>query len=206
MDADARTIMLVADRLCLNFVNTVDSFEKAQPKEYLRSYADMLGWAEHVTLLDSSAAAGLLAEATRRPNEAAAALERAKTLRWSLYKLFSTLARVEPPLADDLRMLNHALHSAPPRMEIAVADGSFVWKQEDNMLALDRMLWSVAWSAADLLTSPDLAFVRECEGAGCTWMFRDTSRGRTRRWCSMDWCGNRAKAQRYYRRAKGDAS
>lgn len=206
MDADPRTIMLVADRLCLNFVNTVDSFDKTQPKEYLRSYADLLGWAEHVAILDASAATTLLAEAMRRPHEAAAALERAKTLRWSLYQLFSGLACAESPSVAHLHILNQTLQSAPPRRQITLASNSFVWAQENAGSELDRMLWSVAWSAADLLTSSDLASVRECEGAGCTWMFRDTSRGRTRRWCSMEWCGNRAKAQRYYRRAKGDGS
>jgi predicted RNA-binding Zn ribbon-like protein len=30
----------------------------------------------------------------------------------------------------------------------------------------------------------------------------DLSRGKTRRWCSMDDCGNRAKARRHYARGK----
>jgi predicted RNA-binding Zn ribbon-like protein len=206
MDANPRTIMLVADRLCLNFVNTVDSFTNTPPKEYLRSYADLLGWGERVELLDAPTATMLLAEAVRRPAEAVVALERAKTMRWSLYQLFSALAHAEAPPAHELRILNQTLHNAPPRTQIALAHGTFVWAQEDTKLGLDHMLWSVAWSAADLLTSHDRASVRECEGMGCTWMFRDTSRGRTRRWCSMEWCGNRAKAQRYYRRVKGDRS
>jgi predicted RNA-binding Zn ribbon-like protein len=42
--------------------------------------------------------------------------------------------------------------------------------------------------------------VGECEGEGCSWLFLDTSRNRSRRWCSMEDCGNRAKARRHYER------
>lgn len=59
------------------------------------------------------------------------------------------------------------------------------------------MLWPVARSAADLLVSPDLARVRKCAGPTCDWPFVDMSRNRSRRWCDMRECGNRAKARRY---------
>jgi predicted RNA-binding Zn ribbon-like protein len=42
--------------------------------------------------------------------------------------------------------------------------------------------------------------MRECGGSACTWLFLDHSRNRSRRWCSMETCGNRAKAHRHYRR------
>ncbi len=56
------------------------------------------------------------------------------------------------------------------------------------------------WSAADLLTTAELALVGECAGEGCSWLFLDTSRNRSRLWCSMEDCGNRAKARRHYAR------
>jgi predicted RNA-binding Zn ribbon-like protein len=67
---------------------------------------------------------------------------------------------------------------------------------------LDRMLWPVARSAADTLTSGDLKRVRRCARQGCDWLFVDTSKNRSRRWCSMSMCGSRVKAGRYYRRVK----
>jgi len=63
-------------------------------------------------------------------------------------------------------------------------------------------LWPVAWSAADLLTSGRVARVRACADRRCGWMFLDASRSRRRRWCSMEACGNRAKARRHYRRQR----
>jgi predicted RNA-binding Zn ribbon-like protein len=42
--------------------------------------------------------------------------------------------------------------------------------------------------------------VRECAGERCPVVFLDTSRNGSRRWCSMERCGSRAKARAYYRR------
>jgi predicted RNA-binding Zn ribbon-like protein len=66
------------------------------------------------------------------------------------------------------------------------------------------MLWPVARSAADLLTSAEeLARVGQCaDDRGCGWLFFDTSRNHSRRWCAMKDCGNRAKARRHYRRQR----
>jgi predicted RNA-binding Zn ribbon-like protein len=58
-------------------------------------------------------------------------------------------------------------------------------------------------SAAELLTAAELPQVRECAGSDCTWLFLDRSRNRSRRWCPMETCGNRAKAHRHYRRRSG---
>jgi len=56
---------------------------------------------------------------------------------------------------------------------------------------------AVAHSALDLLRSPMHGRIRECAGAGCGWLFVDTSKAARRRWCSMESCGNRAKVQRH---------
>ncbi len=69
--------------------------------------------------------------------------------------------------------------------------------------------WRPGWLAAvdylDLLArAPDR--IRQCDHAGCTLYFFDVSRNGTRRWCSMEGCGNRAKATRHYRRARRSAA
>src|SRR5262249_5068894 len=61
-------------------------------------------------------------------------------------------------------------------------------------------LSAIAWSAAAFLTSPAAATVGACPGVGCGWVFADP-RGR-RRWCSMAWCGNRAKARPHAQRLR----
>jgi predicted RNA-binding Zn ribbon-like protein len=74
----------------------------------------------------------------------------------------------------------------------------WTWAAADD--ALEAPLWPILRSAAEILTSEDRQQVRECAGTACTWLFLDRSRNRSRRWCSMESCGNREKARRHYRR------
>lgn len=61
------------------------------------------------------------------------------------------------------------------------------------------LLVGAALDALDLVReSPGR--VRECAHEACTAIYLDTSRNRSRRWCSMEVCGARAKASAYYRR------
>ncbi|MBO0870833.1 MAG: CGNR zinc finger domain-containing protein, partial [Micromonosporaceae bacterium] len=77
------------------------------------------------------------------------------------------------------------------------------WQPEAGR-GTDRLtlpLLAVAWSAAQLLTTLPPSAVMACPGPGCGWLFHDP-RGR-RRWCRMQWCGNRAKARRHAARSGG---
>ncbi len=95
------------------------------------------------------------------------------------------------------------LAEALARLRLELTSDGARWVLRHDSAALDSPLWSIARSAADLLTSDELARVRECDGLDCTWLFLDCSRSRSRRWCSMASCGNRAKARRHYHRRKG---
>ena len=63
-----------------------------------------------------------------------------------------------------------------------------------------QLLAPVARSAAWLLEHGDPTLVRRCGGSGCVLLFYDTTKNHSRRWCSMEGCGSRAKAGAYYRR------
>jgi predicted RNA-binding Zn ribbon-like protein len=201
VNTHAGNVRLVGGRLCLDFVNTVDDHTLARPKEYWIDYAALVAWGRHAGALGGDTAE-LLAEAARRPANAGLALDRARHLRAALYRIFTAAPsgqRVEPA---DLAALNEALGRGPVRRRIAQAGGRLAWDWDDGGERLEQITWQAAWSAADLMTSEDLARVRECAGAGCSWLFLDTSRSGTRRWCSMDDCGNRAKARRHYAHRK----
>jgi predicted RNA-binding Zn ribbon-like protein len=61
----------------------------------------------------------------------------------------------------------------------------------------EPILTPVVRAASDLLTSDALARVRQCAEGSCAWLFLDTTRNRTRRWCDMKACGNRNKVRRF---------
>ena len=87
-----------------------------------------------------------------------------------------------------------------------MANNALNWTYTFEERKLDQMLWPIIRSAAELLTSDKLDRVCECPGENCGWLFIDMSRNRSRRWCDMKDCGNRAKARRHYRKTKASRS
>ena len=188
----------VGGRLCLDFVNTVDPRHGAPREEHLPDYESLVGWAEQAGIVASDEAARLTAAARREPAAARRAHEEAIDLRETLYSIFGAVARGEPP--GSVSQLNAHLARTQPRLVGDEGGFAWGWAPGDD---LDRILWPVAWSAAELLAQGPLERVRECPGDDtCGWLFLDTSRNGSRRWCDMSTCGNRSKARRYYRRVR----
>jgi predicted RNA-binding Zn ribbon-like protein len=194
--------------LCLEFSNTLDWHASAAPEEKLTGYPDLVGWAVRAGILRQAQADRLIEAAGRDPAAADAVLQRARDLREAIYRLFTAIAHGQPTPDDDLALLNRALGEALGRQRLTHTAQGFTWGwREIDPPPLDRMLWPIARSAADLLTSPHLDRVGQCaDDRGCGWLFLDTSRNHSRRWCGMDGCGNRAKARRYYARSRKSAA
>lgn len=133
-------------------------------------------------------------------------LEQAIALRETLYRICVAVAGQRTPAANDIALLNAALAKAMARLQLVATEGDWRWAWADGEDALDRMLWPVVWSAAELLTSEARWRVRVCADEQCGWLFLDMSRNRSRRWCAMEDSGNRAKARRHYRRTRGTAA
>jgi len=188
--------------LCLDFTNTVGGSRRAQPKERLTSYQDLIAWGRQGGVLTEQEARELRQLAARRPADAAAALEAAVALRETIYRIFLNVNEGRAPEPDDLSAMNAALCAESSHVQVKVRPGGFAWAWCDDGKALDRVLWPVVRSAADLLVSGEVQRVRKCAAEDCDWLFFDVSRNNRRRWCDMKSCGNRAKARRYYARKK----
>lgn len=190
--------------LCLDFVNTV-SGSRVHPAERLRSHRDLLSWARQARVLAEGEIRRLSDEAERRPGDAAKMLGEALRLREALFRIFAARVDLRAPDPADLAFANASLSRTLVHQRIVKTPEGFAWAWADDAGALDRVVWPVIRSAADLLTSPDLRHVRRCAGTTCDWLFIDRSRNHTRRWCDMESCGNRAKARRYYERHRAHA-
>ena len=197
----AGTLTRLGGRLCLDFANTADWHASDHPVEYLTNYSELVAWSQLVGILDKDRGERLLNEATHRPADATAVLERALSLREAIYRIFSALSSGSRPPASDLAAFNAELARSLARSRIALAAEGFAWDWAGGEDALDQMLWPVVRDASELLTSEELDRVGQCADDRCGWLFLDSSRNRSRRWCSMEDCGNRAKARRHYRRA-----
>ncbi len=190
---------MIGGVLCLDMANTLNGHGKPTGHEYLKNYRDLAVWCRRADVLTEHDVEILTRAAARQPAQAAAAFERAIALRETIYRIFSAVAHGASPGAADLAALNEARCEGLAHSQIVPSPGGFVLDWTDKT-ALDWMLRPIALSAADLLTSGNRDRVRACAGQGCDWLFLDTSRNHSRRWCSMDECGNRSKARRFYAR------
>src|SRR5439155_25252811 len=135
--------------------------------------------------------------------QARAELRRAKMLRESLYRIFSAIAEERQPPAADVALLDSFDKQAMAHRRIGREErGGYGWQWRTDGADLDLIVWQVAKAGAELLTSDLVYNVRACAAEPCRWLFVDTSRNRARRWCDMKVCGNRAKARKFYERAK----
>jgi predicted RNA-binding Zn ribbon-like protein len=192
-----------AGNLALDFANTVDWPASDHPEELLNTYGDLVDWAIYYALLTPDESRSLTADAEKRPGEAAKILEHAIALRDSIYRIFSATAHGKQAEAEDLERLKEAWERAVASAEIAPRDEGFTWKWINQPVDLEQILWPVSRAAVDLLLSDSIRQVGQCaDDRGCGLLFMDTSRNHSRQWCSMDDCGNRAKARRHYRRSK----
>jgi len=185
----------------LDFANTLG--DRARPEtEKLGGYADLVAFAEQAGILDRTQSEALAARAREQGSAAAAALETSIDLREAVYGIFSRQAAGESAEARALELLSATVAWAAARLHLEPEGSGFAWRWLQLETSLEGPLAPIAWSAAELMTGTDLSRVRECDGDGCTWLFLDTSRNRSRRWCSMNTCGNRAKARRHYHRVR----
>jgi predicted RNA-binding Zn ribbon-like protein len=92
------------------------------------------------------------------------------------------------------------------RTRITFSGEQFDWDRTYPDGALDRFLWNIVQDAADFMTSDELDRIGQCAGDNCEWLFLDMSKNRSRQWCTMEDCGNRAKARRFYNRKKRSSS
>jgi predicted RNA-binding Zn ribbon-like protein len=195
------TLELVGGRLCLDFTNTVGTHGPDNPYEYLNGDADLVGWSVHARAISVAEAQTLLDRAGAEPATAANVVRRAIALREAIYRIFSAQVAARGIPSTDLDLLNAELARAMAHARVETIPGGLAWswgKTGD----LDRVLWPVARSAAELLTAPELERVGECAGEQCEWLYLDVSKNRSRRWCDMRNCGNRAKVRRHYERVR----
>jgi predicted RNA-binding Zn ribbon-like protein len=195
---------LLGGALCLDFANTVDYRLTERHYDWLSSYTALIQWSDHAGILEEGAARELFEAAGRHPEAAAAVLARALELREAIFRVFAAIAHGQPSAVDDLDALSGAWAEARPHARLRDTATGFDWRWPEDAVALDRPLWPVAQSAVALLTTQDLTRVKMCASTdGCGWLFLDTTRNRSRQWCDIATCGNRARARRHYARTKG---
>jgi predicted RNA-binding Zn ribbon-like protein len=193
----------------LDFVNSLDNrFRDDGPDELLVGYDDLLRFLEESRLLDARRVRLLKRTVTTDIGERV--LHSARVLREVTASAFYAIAATTAPQPSDLRILekhfldasrHRELHWGPADRVAGTDEASkqtgvaWVWGRFE--VEPELPLWVLSQSVSDILLSDQMARVRTCAVDTCRWLFLDTSKNHTRRWCNMKVCGNRMKARRF---------
>jgi predicted RNA-binding Zn ribbon-like protein len=186
----------VAGALSLDFVNTVAGIRTGVHNDKLERYEDLLEWAVLGNAITPSHAESLALIARRRPEMTARTMGEAKALREALHGIFAAELKQRALPKQPFDFVNQRLGEALAHARIRRGAEKYEWGWEPPEM-LDAPLWPVVHNAGELLVSETLARLRECAGDGCGWIFLDLTKNRSRRWCSMNGCGNRVKMRRF---------
>ncbi|SMF47649.1 Conserved protein containing a Zn-ribbon-like motif, possibly RNA-binding [Tistlia consotensis] len=179
----------------LDFANTLDDDGKTRAEETLRDWSDLLAWARQAEVVDEDEVGRL---AACSGPEAAAALARLLALRELVWSVLCAQAAGRPAAPEQLEALATAIREALARAHLVQAGGGFAWQVAFADQGPDVVRLRLLLALEALLQDPELVRLREC--GRCTALFLDRGRGVGRRWCRMETCGNRAKAERFRRK------
>jgi predicted RNA-binding Zn ribbon-like protein len=198
---DSPVFSLCGGHPVLDLVNTLDfRFRAAGPDELLPSYGALLAFMLQSGLLDHPTRESLAKRALRTEQ----ALQAARELRESAAAVLYATVEGSTPAAAEIRKLEAFALAAHQHQELiwtrGAADSHFVWDWRSSRTEAELPVWILSLQTVALLTSPALKRVHSCHSESCRWLFLDTSKNHTRRWCDMKVCGNRMKAQRFQAR------
>ena len=186
---------LNAENVALDFVNTLDDrYASGGPRELLPGYADLLRFCRQAAVLTQIQSNRLSAlPKASREKSLASAIE----LRELLARIFYRLVEGRAPANEDRIALERWAAACARRRELRWGNGRLQWAWKALDADPDTPAMLLAEDALKLITADPPARLHTCASGTCRWLFLDTSKNRTRRWCDMKICGNRAKARRY---------
>ncbi|MET7682762.1 CGNR zinc finger domain-containing protein [Streptomyces sp. NPDC005423] len=176
-----------AGRICLDLLATTHPEERLDALEPLRAWivrSALVPPDTPLTRADPSWLAGF------------------RELRGQIAQLVRGLVPDARPYDIALARINELAGTAPPAPRAVRGEDGTLVRRLAGPPECAALLAVIARDAVELLTDPVArAGLRECEGDSCPIVYLDTSRGRRRRWCSSEVCGNRERVARHRRRA-----
>jgi predicted RNA-binding Zn ribbon-like protein len=193
----------VGGRLCLDYTNTVAKHDGTSPYDRVATIGQALAWLTRAGAVSAGRARTLARRAAAHPREARGALEQARNLRESLYRIFSAFVNGAQPPREDVARVGAIVRQASAGAHLTSKNGRFTWSLPEGSRLGDAIAWPIARSAVELLVSGDVDRIAECSGRECAWLFLDATKNRSRKFCSSQGCGNRTRVRRHYARTRG---
>ena len=197
--------IFIADSAGLNFLNSIATPVDTEI-DWISDGEGLLAWLEQAHLVPADVLDAMRKQA--KPGEIDRVAAQARSLReW--FRTFVREHRGKPLKAAelaDLEPLNRLLARDEEFGQIVAhkhgRTTALEFQRARRWRSPESLLLPIGEALARLLAEEDLSDVKVCEGPACTLMFADRTRGRSRRWCSMGSCGNRAKQIAHRHRLK----
>jgi predicted RNA-binding Zn ribbon-like protein len=190
----ASTFFWIGNHVGLDFLNTEAVDDRGDRLELLNRWDDLLTWAETAGLVGSDVVDACRSTSDRHARRS---LQWARKLRASARGVLDPDGHDHAGSADTLAA---TVAEVPVRLTYRpdATPGGLPLTTTDPVDTLHLALAVAVLDAARL----DRSRIRRCEGDRCVLVYYDTSKNRSRRWCTMTVCGNRAKAAAHYERTK----
>ncbi len=192
------TYKVIGGALCFDFSNTISYRNRPKPHEWLDTIENFEAWCQIVKVLNSSEAELLRKEMDQNIDKASTKITFLKEFRDVIYRLFSSIVDNESPKNEDLKFLNELTKQRIGRREIKFDDGRFIFSHDNSLSFFERVVHEIYNATIHGLTQMDIKRIKKC--TSCEWLFYDTSKNLSRKWCVMEDCGNRDKVNRFNKR------
>ncbi|MFF3904542.1 CGNR zinc finger domain-containing protein [Streptomyces sp. NPDC001848] len=186
-----RELRFDAGSLSLNLIATLGR-RPVSPVERLHGVERLRSWCAGVGLL------------LRDEDATPRTVESLHALRAAAYDITTAVLHGRRPNPDSVELVNRRAQVEPPAPRLSLSASGLHVDERRAHLSADALQSLIARDLVALLGDPARrSRLRECDSETCRMIYLDTGRGRPRRWCSMQRCGNSAKAARHRRRAAG---
>lgn len=190
---------LIGGVACFDFTNTVSWRETEHPHEWFNSFENFTKWAEITEILEKAQAKELLKTLqSSEEEEGERHLNRMIETREFLFDLFNHQIQEGVVRQYDLQQLSILGQVIHNHQRLARSGNSYQWAWKDDVSPLDKIYYTVIGSALEVITRHDLSRIKKCPS--CQWLYMDMSKNKSRRWCTMEDCGNRHKVNAFNRK------
>ena len=190
--------LFLANDLVLDFLNTRPVHD-GELTELIPDFRALLRWFQTAGLLRSGQAS-VLQQRWGGSDRARRIIEAVRQLREKLRKEISSWRRTGALHRSTANQLNRLMADHPMRTRLEASASGPSMELYFEPRQPEDLLTPLAHSAATLFAHVDRSRVRKCDQ--CVLYFHDTSKKGTRRWCSMQLCGNRRKVAAYAARQR----
>jgi len=198
----AGSLALIGGELALDFANTCSGRGFPTHQDHLQRPEDIVQWAAHAKILPPKHGEWLARAVAEQAPLGTRLLREALALREDVYQLGAAVAAGRTASPERIEALTKTHARALAKARLTPIAGNFGWSWDPRENPIESIVGPISLSALTLLQQADLTRVKQCQGEKCGWLFFDTTKNKSRRWCEMEVCGNRAKQKRFSERTR----